>query len=78
MWYLVGFTSEYTLQIYNFYNFYTYIFRDIIDQSYVSTSVKSEVLHLIKNGGSILLVYSIVVQKKSFDVVKTGFFCSDY
>ena len=51
MWDLVGFTSEYTLQIYNFYNFYTYIFRDIIGQSCVSTSVKSEVLHLKKTEG---------------------------
>ena len=33
----------------NTYNFYIYKTRDIVDQNYVSTSVKSQILHLLKN-----------------------------
>ena len=49
---IVGFVSICSFGISNFYNFYKYIIRDIITQSFTLIHVKSQKGKLIKDGGS--------------------------
>ena len=51
-WDLVKLVSWLTFIKHNFYNFYLYVIRDICCQNNVSTYIKMDLLHLIRNEGS--------------------------